>query len=182
MLRLALFAVVFAVSAVLAHAQSNRERLEGFFKVPFGAGFAQTKQTFGTGVSEGTWVSEDKSIRLKTLTHHDRELRVGGKSHFVTYYFGAGDRLLGAAFVSKFQVTEEDDLAACFKTSAVMRDLQARYGPPDSQRERDDALHFVFAFKDGNAIEAKLETEDEDCELRVVYRNADGRKIKLFDD
>ena len=167
-------------SAVLA--QAARDKLDGFYQHAFGTSFAELKQLLGPGAGESVWVSHDKSLRLKTLTHHDPALRIGLESHFVTYYFDAKDRLIAAAFVSKYQSKEDDDVAACYKTSSVIGELVARFGNPNSQRERDDALYVLFGFKDGSEIEAKVESDDKDCELRVLMRRAAGEKQKLFVD
>jgi hypothetical protein len=178
--RFFLLLAVFFVS-VAASAQAVRDRLDGFYKLPFGTLLAEVKQKLGPAAGESVWISNDKSLRLKTLTHHDPALLIGLQSHFVTYYF-ADEKLIAAAFTSKYQSKEEDDVAACYKASAVISELVARYGAPSSQRERDDALYVVFAFKDGSEIEAKVESDDNDCELRIVMRGAAGEKQKLFVD
>lgn len=167
--------------ATFAFAQANRERLSGFETLTFGMALTDAKNRLGPKAVEAEWTSDDKSLRLQTLTQFDRHFPTAN-GQFVTYYFDPAGKLIATAFVSKFQTREEDDLAACFKASEVMKILQQRHGAPDSQKERDDALYFAFAFKDGNDIEARLEVEDEDCELRVVYRNAEARKVQLFAD
>lgn len=179
--RIFLLFVTFALAGA-ASAQAVRDKLEGFYKLPFETPFAEVKQKLGPTAGESVWVSSDRSLRLKTLTHHDPSLLIGLQSHFVTYYFGKDDKLIAAAFTSKYQSKEEDDVAACYKASAVMSEITARYGQPNSQRERDDALYVLFAFKDGSEIEAKVESDDNDCELRVVMRSPAGEKQKLFVD
>jgi hypothetical protein len=177
--------IVLTISLALSGAvlaQAVRDKLDGFYKLPFGTTFAEVKQKLGPSAGESVWVSNDKTLRLKTLTHHDPALLIGLQSHFVTYYFDPKERLIAAAFTSKYQSKEEDDVAACFKASSVVSEIIARYGPPNSQRERDDALYVLFAFKDGSEIEAKVESDDKDCELRVVMRSATGEKQKLFVD
>ncbi len=179
------FRIVILLTALFvslaASAQAVRDKLDGFYKLPFGTLFAEVKQKLGPAAGESIWVSNDKSLRLKTLTHHDPSLLIGLKSHFVTYYF-AEEKLIAAAFVSKYQSKKEDDVAACYKASDVISELIARYGPPSSQRERDDALYVLFGFKDGSEIEAKVESDDNDCELRIVIRSSAGEKQKLFVD
>jgi hypothetical protein len=175
---LLLVTLAFAGSA---SAQAVRDKLGGFYKLPFETPFAEVKQKLGPAAGESVWISSDKSLRLKTLTHHDPALLIGLQSHFVTYYF-ADEKLIAAAFTAKYRSKEEDDVAACYKASAVMSEITARYGPPNSQRERDDALYVLFAFKDGSEIEAKVESDDMDCELRVVMRSPAGEKQKLFVD
>ena len=178
-----IFASVIAlIFSGAVFAQAARDKLDGFYKHTFGTSFAELKQQLGPSAGESVWVSSDKSLRLKTLTHHDPALRIGLESHFVTYYFGKDDTLIAAAFVSKYQSKEDDDVAVCYKTSGVIGELVARYGNPNSQRERDDALYVLFGFKDGSEIEAKVESDDKDCELRVLMRSAAGEKQKLFVD
>jgi hypothetical protein len=179
--RILVLSAVVALSGAVS-AQAVRDKLDGFYKLPFGTPFTEAKQKLGATAGESVWVSSDKSLRLKTLTHHDPSLLIGLKSHFVTYYFDAKERLMAAAFTSKYESKEEDDVAACYKASTVVSELIARYGNPNSQRERDDALYVLFAFKDGSEIETKVESDDKDCELRVVMRSAAGEKQKLFVD
>lgn len=167
--------------SVAASAQAVRDKLDGFYKLPFGTTLAEVKQKLGPAAGESVWVSNDKSLRLKTLTHHDPSLLIGLKSHFVTYYF-AEEKLIAAAFTVKYQSKEEDDVAACYKASDVIAEIVARFGAPSSQRDRDDALYVLFGFKDGSEIEAKVESDDNDCELRIVMRGAAGEKQKLFVD
>lgn len=178
-----LLLVVCALTAVpaSADAQSARPRLDGLLKLSFGTDIAAARTALGSGQTEGQWVSADKSVRLKLITHHDRALIIGGKSHFITYYFDAGDRMIAAAFTSKFEAKEEDEIKACYDASSVMRELEARYGRPDRQEDRDGDLYFFFAFADGGEIEAALSSEDFDCELRVALRDAAGKKIRIFD-
>lgn len=180
--RLTPISVCLLIAALAgAEAQGARQKLDGLLKLPFGMEIAAAKAALGPGQTEGQWASEDKSTRLKTITHHDRTLIVGGKSHFITYYFGAGDKMIAAAFTSKFEAKEEDEIKACYEASEVMRDLEARYGKPGRQEDRDGDLYFFFDFADGGEIEAALSNEDFDCELRVALRDAAGKKIKIFD-
>lgn len=180
MLRLA--ALIFLALTSFAAAQAPREKLEGFYKIPFGTPLDAVKAKLGPTAGDSFWVSEDKTVRLKTVTHHDPDLKIGGRSHFVTYYFNAEDKLIAAAFVAKYQSPEEDDVAACYRASAVMKDISVQHGQPNSQREREGALYVLFNFKDGSEIEARVDSEDNDCELRLVMRSAEGEKRKLFDD
>ncbi|MCW5681069.1 MAG: hypothetical protein KF794_09325 [Xanthobacteraceae bacterium] len=180
MLRLA--AILILAFTSFAGAQTPREKLEGFYKIPFGTPLEAVKAKLGPAAGESYWQSEDKTVRLKTITHHDPDLKIGGRSHFVTYYFSAEEKLIAAAFVAKYQSKEEDDVAACYRASAVMKDIIAQHGQPNSQREREGALYVLFSFKDGSEIEARIDSEDNDCELRLVLRSAEGEKRKLFDD
>jgi hypothetical protein len=181
MKRVTAIALSLLCVATFALAQANREKLAGFETLAFGMSISEAKVRLGPKAVEAEWAGEDKSLRLKTLTQLDRHFPTA-LGQFVTYYFDASGKLIASAFVSKFQTRDEDDLAACFKASEVMKILQQRYGPPDSQNERDEALYFAFAFKDGNDVQARLEVEDEDCELRVVFRNAEAKKLRLLDD
>lgn len=181
MIRKIFLVSLLCATAGLAQAQDKRAKLDGFYNIPFGAKLDETKAKLGPSVREGEWVNKGNVLRLRTLTILDQNLRIGGRPYFVTYYFGPTG-MTAAAFVSKFETNEEDDVAACYKTSDVMKELIQRYGNPDSQRDVEGDLFFVFAFKDGGEIDVKLEADDNECEMRVAFRNAEGKKIALFDD
>ena len=164
-----------------AEAQDKRATLDGIYSVPFGTKLDEAREKFGPARRESEWVSKDNKIRIPTITYFDPRLLIGDRPYFVTYYFGPKG-MLAAAFVSKFESSEEDNLLACFKASLVMKDLVQRYDSPDSQRDIDGDLHLAFAFNDGSEIRVRIESDDHDCEMRVAFQNADGKKLKLFEE